>query len=93
MLCLDEDQGKRGANKISLCIYLAQNFLLKNTIFYSDNCSDQQKNKFMISLYLYAVNYLDVPSITHECLIIGLKQNEGDSVHFTIEKQKNRLLK
>jgi len=91
----NEDQGKRGANEISTCIYkyLIQNCLQKDTIFYSDNCSGQQKNKFMISLYLYAINYLDIPSITHKFLIVGHTQNEGDSVHSTIEKQKNRLLR
>lgn len=91
----NEDQCKRGANEISTCIYkyLIQNCLQKDTIFYSDNCSGQQKNKFMISLYLYAINYLDIPSITHKFLIVGHTQNEGDSVHSTIEKQKNRLLR
>lgn len=62
-------------------------------IFYSDNCSGQQKNKFMATLYLYAVTYLSISSITHKYLIVGHTQHEGDSVHSVIEKQKTRLLK
>lgn len=91
----NEDQAKRGANEIATCVYqfLIENCVNKNTIFYSDNCSGQQKNKFMATLYLYAVTYLNIPSITHNYLIVGHTQNEGDSVHSVIEKQKIRLLK
>lgn len=47
----------------------------------------------MISLYLYAINHLDIPSINHKFLIAGHTQNKGYSVHSKIEKQKNRLLR
>lgn len=48
----------------------------------------------MATLYLYhAVTYLNIPSITHNYLIVGHTQNEGDSVHSVIEKQKIILLK
>lgn len=91
----NEDQAKRGANEITTCVYqfLIENCLNKETIFYSDNCSGQQKNKFMATLNLYAVTYLNIPSITHKYLIVGHTQNEGDSVHSVIEKQKTRILK
>lgn len=62
-------------------------------IFYSDNCSGQQKNKFMIALYLYADSHLKVKSITHKYLIKGHTQNEGDSAHSLIERQVKRQLK
>jgi len=91
----NEDQAKRGENEISTCIYkfLIEYCTNKHTIFYSDNCCGQQKNKFMISLYLYAVTHLNIPSITHKYLIVGHTQNEGDNVHSVIEKQKSRLLR
>lgn len=91
----NEDQGKRGANEISTCIYkfLIKYCTNKSTIFYSDNCCGQHKNKFMVSLYLYAVTHLNIPYITHKFLIVGHTQNEGDNVHSVIEKQKSRLLR
>ena len=62
-------------------------------IFYSDNCSGQQKNGFMLALYIYEVDKLDINSITHKYLIKGHTQNEGDSAHSLIERQVKRILK
>ena len=47
----------------------------------------------MLALYIYAVNNLDLDSITHKFLIKGHSQNEGDSAHSLIERQVKRLLK
>jgi len=56
-------------------------------IFYSDNCAGQQKNKFILAMYLYAVlNFSHINSITHKYLITGHTQNEGDNAHFVIER-------
>lgn len=44
-------------------------------------------------MYLYAVEYLNVPQITHKYLIIGHTKNEGDSMHSCIEKERSRILK
>uniref|UniRef100_A0A8D8ZBZ9 DUF7869 domain-containing protein n=1 Tax=Cacopsylla melanoneura TaxID=428564 RepID=A0A8D8ZBZ9_9HEMI len=64
-----------------------------NIVFYSDNCCGQQKNKFTISNYLYAVNHFkNVDSIEHKFLVVGHTQNEGDNVHSVIEKQIMRKL-
>ncbi|KAF0689352.1 Uncharacterized protein FWK35_00034909 [Aphis craccivora] len=78
----NEDQANRGANEIATCMYqfLIEECVNKDIIFYSDNCSGQQKNKFMAILYLYAVTYLSISSITHKYLIVGHTQNEGDSI-------------
>lgn len=40
----------------------------------------------MLATYLYAVQNLDIKSITHKYLIRGHSQNEGDSVHSVIER-------
>lgn len=93
-----EGLGKRGANEIGSCLY---NFLKEcssskpNTdiIFFSDNCCGQQKNKFILSLYYYAVSTLPIKSITHKFLIRGHTQNEADSVHSVIEKNIRRAKK
>nr|CAI5870280.1 unnamed protein product [Callosobruchus analis] len=62
-------------------------------IFYSDNCCGQQKNKFVLSAYTYAVKKFKLRSITHKFLIQGHSQNKGDNIHSVIEKQIKRHLK
>lgn len=93
----DESNGHRGVNELGTCIkqYLERKAASSDTdiIFYSDNCAGQQKNKFMIALYLYAVTHLNIRSITHKYLIKGHTQNEGDSAHSLIERQVKRMLK
>lgn len=93
----DESNGNRGVNELGTCVL---KFILdccreekKHIIFYSDNCTGQQKNKFMLALYVYAVKQLGIESITNKFLIKGHTQNEGDSTHSLIERQMRRLLK
>lgn len=99
-----ENEGKRGANEIASCVlkYLenlkdklnASNNEPLDIILYSDNCCGQQKNRFVIAMYLYAVAKLDfIKSITHKYLITGHTQNEGDNIHSVIEKQIKLALK
>lgn len=47
----------------------------------------------MIALYLYAVEHLEIQSITHKYLIRGHTQNEGDAIHSIIEKSVTRAKK
>lgn len=95
----DESETQRGANEIGTCVL---RFLQKKSesaesnldvVFYSDNCCDQQKNQFMICMYIYAVRNLKLKSITHKFLIRGHTQNEGDAVHSTIEKEIKKALR
>ncbi|XP_060810179.1 uncharacterized protein LOC106142604 isoform X1 [Amyelois transitella] len=96
----DETEGKRGANEIESCIlnYIEQMIQVHpgkelDFIFYSDNCCGQQKNKYLLTAYAYAVQKMKVKSVTHKFLIRGHSQNEGDNVHSVIEKQVKRFLK
>ena len=96
----DQTEGARGAVEVGSCILEYIKCLLdKNPgkeleiIFYSDNCGGQQKNKYLLSIYAYAVINMSVKSITHKFLIRGHSQNEGDNVHSVIEKQIKRHLK
>lgn len=95
----DESDGNRGANEIGTCVL---RFLQKKSfnrdsdmdvIFYSDNCCGQQKNQFIIAMYIYAVKNLNIKSITHKFLIRGHTQNEGDAAHSIIEKEINKCLR
>lgn len=95
-----EGEAQRGVNEIASLILL----YLENTktedsheidvVFYSDNCAGQQKNRFMIAAYMYAVmKYEWIRSLTHKFLITGHSQNEGDSTHSVIERHITRALK
>ncbi|KAK4885146.1 hypothetical protein RN001_001417 [Aquatica leii] len=90
-----EGIAKRGANEIYSCVY---KFISKNEnenlVFYSDNCVGQNKNKFVFGMYLYCIKKIEnIKSITHKFLIVGHTQNEGDSMHASIEREKKRVLK
>ncbi|KAL0830179.1 hypothetical protein ABMA28_003636 [Loxostege sticticalis] len=73
----NETDAKRGSPNDNGC----------NLILNSDNCAGQNKNKFIVALYLYAVTHLNIQSITHKFLIKGHTQNEGDNIHSLIEKE------
>ncbi|XP_050509077.1 uncharacterized protein LOC126886255 [Diabrotica virgifera virgifera] len=92
-----EGEALRGSNEIGSCILkFLQNICNDenlNIIFYSDNCAGQNKNKFIIALYLYAINNLPIKSITHKFFVPGHGQSEGDSVHAMIEKQIKKYKK
>lgn len=55
--------------------------------FFSDNCAGQNRNRFLFGFYSYMSQMLKV-NITHTFLEKRLTQNEGDSVHSVIEKEK-----
>ena len=93
----DESNANRGVNEIATCVY---KYLEKvsataedlDVVFYSDNCAGQQKNKFMISMYTYAVktlpNLKSHKYLAHKYLVKGHTQTEGDSAHSQIEIEK-----
>lgn len=92
----NETIANRGANEIGTCLldFIRSEFNgtennLADIIFYSDNCSGQNKNKFIACLYLYASLVLNINTIRHKFLIVGHTQNEGNSMHSVIERQKN----
>ncbi|CAH2094194.1 unnamed protein product [Euphydryas editha] len=95
-----EGEGARGVNEIGSCVlFYLEELNTKATeqfdvVFYSDNCCGQQKNKFMVAMYQYAISkFSKLNSITHKFLIKGHTQNEGDAVHSTIQRNISRALK
>ena len=47
----------------------------------------------MLDAYSYAVEHLNINSITHKFLIHGHSQNEGDNVHSVIEKNVRKHIR
>lgn len=95
----DEATGNRGVNDLGTCVFkyiqnLASNGDDIEIIFYSDNCVGQQKNKMMLSMYMFAIrSYPNIKAITHKYLIKGHTQNEGDSAHSLIERQVKKQVR
>ena len=50
-------------------------------------------SRYMIATYLYAVECLEINSITPKYLIRGHTQNEGDAIHSIIEKSVRKIKK
>lgn len=95
----DEATANRGVNDLGTCVFnylqkLAQTNNTVNVIFYSDNCVGQQKNKFMLAMYMFAVQrFPNIKTIIHKYLIKGHTQSEGDSAHSLIERQIKKRIK
>lgn len=85
---------KRGANEIATClikcITLKQKYGVTEFIFYSDNCYEQNRNRFIYlicAMREYASFSLKA-KITHRFLETAHVQNEGDSMHSFTENSK-----
>ncbi|KAI8435869.1 hypothetical protein MSG28_004078 [Choristoneura fumiferana] len=85
-----ECTAKRGANEVSSCLSIFIKTLIdkgaKRFLFWSDNCSGQNRNRVVYSTYMFLSKKYNV-DITHRFLERGHTQNEGDSVHALIEKE------
>ncbi|XP_028136093.2 uncharacterized protein LOC126892938 [Diabrotica virgifera virgifera] len=84
----------RGACEIGSCILSFIDEMVRNGIkefsFYSDNCTGQNRNRFIYCLYMYCAAKYGV-KITHSFLEKGHTQNECDSVHGVIERAAKKI--
>ena len=91
----NESISNRGACEMATCVYYfikqkAQEGK-KHFIFYSDNCSSQNKNKFYVTMLWFCLSKFKLSSITHRYLEKGHTQNENDSIYATIEKVSKHI--
>lgn len=92
----DETIAKKGADEVCSCLL---KFILAKVAagatefrFFSDNCGGQNRNRFVFGFYAFCANKFKI-KITHTFLEKGHTQNEGDSIHATIERaSKNQLV-
>lgn len=89
-----EDIGMRGGNEIGSALFKHIGSLqtdCKSLIFYSDNCTGQNKNSLVASMFMLAVNHFEhLTSIEHKFLISGHTHMECDSDHGLIERRKKK---
>lgn len=91
-----ETDAKRGSNEICTClmkfIKIMKERGSEEFSFFSDNCAGQNRNRFIYAMWEYASSTLNV-NIKHTFLEKGHTQNEGDSMHATIEcSKKNKTI-
>jgi len=88
-----EGVAKRGANNIASCVwrYIKANNTRKEFVFFSDNCSGQNKNRLVAAMYMHAAATLNVDRISHYFLERGHTENEGDSMHSTMKRAARRV--
>lgn len=91
----NEAVSSRGACEIVTCVF---NFIEKMTkkgkkkfVFYSDNCTAQNKNKYYLSMLWYCLKTFNLDYIKHKYLEKGHTQSENDSVHAAIEATVKHL--
>lgn len=84
-----EGEGHKGANEVGTGVL---NFIEVQVkagktcfLFWSDNCSSQNKNKYLFSMYTYASCKYNI-KIVHRYLEKGHTHNEADNMHAAIER-------
>lgn len=66
---------------------------VKHVAFFSDSCGGQKQNRFIASLFRYAIWVLPLETIEIKFLEVGHTQMEVDSMHSIIERaKKNKMI-
>lgn len=90
----NETTGQRGSSEVGTCVLAFIEHKVgegvKEFSFFSDNCCGQNRNKFIIGMYLYCVKKWNI-TISHTYLEMGHTQNEGDCIHSTIETAASKI--
>lgn len=85
---------KRGSSEIGSCLLHYVEMQVKKGVeqfsFFSDNCGEQNRNKYLFSLYNHLTLKHSV-TIRDTYLERGHTQNEGDSVHSVIERAARNI--
>lgn len=84
----DETEGNRGANEIGTCVfnYIANHPQTEEFFLMSDSCGGQNLNQYFATALLHAVRCTNCKVIDHVFYEPGHSQQEGDSMHSTIER-------
>lgn len=86
---------KLGSVEIGSCIwkYLSHSKNQENQriIFFSDTCGGQNRNVYITTMFLHAINNLDIPIISNLFFESGHSQMECDSVHAHIEERSKNI--
>lgn len=84
----DETEGNRGSTEIGTCIfnYIKDHPNTEDFFLLSDSCGGQNLNQYLSTALLNAVRLTNCNLIDHVFYEPGHSQQEGDSMHATIER-------
>ena len=88
----NETEGKRGSYEIGTSIY---NYIVSNNakhyVFFSDSCTGQNRNQYMMTVLMYTVKCEKAEIIDQIFMVSGHSHMEVDSMHAAIEKKSQGL--
>ena len=91
----DESNGGRGSYEIGTCLLLhinsvsEKNQSVKEITYFSDTCGGQNRNQFVSSALIYALQeHQTIQIINHKFFERGHSEMESDSIHSAIEFAK-----
>lgn len=89
-----ESIGRRGSTEVGSCLLRFINHNIHQGVnqfsFYSDNCSGQNRNKFLFTMYSFLAQKHNI-IIRHTFLEKGHTETEGDSMHSVIERASKHV--
>lgn len=89
----NETEGKRGSTEIGTCIfnYINDHPNAEEVFMMSDSCGGQNLNQYFSTALLHAVRLTNCKIIDHVFYEPGHSQQEGDSMHSTIERAARNI--
>ena len=94
----DGNDGARRGNEMASCFLkwamkeIIRNDNVESLIVWSDNCSGQNRNHFMVLLYFWLLSISqNLKVIDHKFLLRGHTHMEVDTIHSIIERKRKRL--
>lgn len=93
--CWTEQNGQKGSNEIGTCLLKYFEGLpdhVREVSMYSDTCAGQNRNKFIVCLFLYILEVCtNIDIIQHNFFEKGHSHMEADSMHSSIESAKRNI--
>lgn len=83
----------RGANQVASCVFKNLMSLpseIKHVILYSDTCGGQNKNSYIVTMFLVLMHLTHLECVDHKFLIPGHAHMECDSDHSAIKRKKKK---
>ena len=91
-----ENRARRSVNEVASCIthYLDRHHHAKHIIFYSDGCSGQNRNRFLMAFFMRLCVVNKLSSIDHKFPETGHSRlpNDQDFAHIEKRKRKEQAL-
>ena len=90
-----EDEGGKGPEEVGTCLmdYLSEKAMegYSSIVAFSDATGSQNRSYILIAAFLHIIKITGLMEINHIFFESGHSQNEGDSIHSSIERASKKL--